>query len=460
MAHSVFHSGTIASDLGGWVAPFGITAVVDPLAAIMLILATGLAFFSILYSFCEQKVEKEHPLRLPLVQFLIAGICQSFITGDLFNLFVAFEVMLIASYALMTLEQDDWDIRQAYPYFAVNFFSSCLLIALCGYVYGLVGSLSFAEIALRMGDFADDPLLTVIGLMMVVVFGVKTGLFPLYFWLPNSYPTLPPSVVALFSGLLTKVGVYVLLRMFGTVMPHDLTFVHWTIALIAAPTMFFGVIGPVSRNFVSGILAFHIVSQIGFIILAIGFFTTYAIAGAIFYVIHVSLVKATLFLLGGAITRLNGSEDLTKTGNLWVTAPFLGLCFLLSALSLAGLPPLSGFWGKFMIVVAGLGQGAYILVGISIITSLLTLFSMLKIWLGAFWKKNEKAEVNLDDPYWKNMTRVGAVLTGITLLLGLGAQPVLEACFIAAERLMDPVDYIQAVFGEIPESLSARLNQP
>jgi len=442
--------------LGSWVAPYGITIVVDLLAAIMLCLSGLTALGATLFGYGEQLPQDEHPLRLPLLQFLVVGINLSFMTGDIFNLFVAFEVMLLASYALLTLEADDWDIREAFPYLAINLFGSALFLAACGFAYGLFGTLNMAQIAQRAAEMQaanggqTPPLVAAWGLLLMLVFAIKAGVFPLYYWLPNSYPILPTAVSALYSGMLTKVGVYVLMRLMATILPHDLSFHHNLLAWLAAGTMVFGVLGAVSRNFIRGILSFHILSQIGFMVLAIGFFTPYAMAAATFYIVHHIIVKASLFMTGGVATFLCGSDDLRKASNLWVAAPVLGVVFFIQAMSLAGIPPLSGFWGKYMIIVEGMRLGEYLLVAASVVASVLTLFSMLKIWLAAYWKHDEAKQLNTNNGRWKFMTAVVGVMTLVSLVIGFGAEGFLQLAIQAGNELMTPTIYQEAVLGAVP----------
>ncbi|MCC5807223.1 MAG: hypothetical protein JJU00_12945 [Opitutales bacterium] len=450
MLTNVSANGPTVMFLGGWSAPFGIAIVVDHIAAIMVVLTALTALACILFGFLEVSVRNEHPLRLPLVQFLVLGINLSVMTGDLFNLFVAFEVMLLSSYALLTLEADDWDVRQAFPYLAINLFASALLVAVCGFAYGLFGTLNFAQIAQRAQEMGGDPLLVAFGMFAMIVFGIKAGLFPLYYWLPNAYPIMPIALAALFGGMLTKVGIYVLLRLFGTLLPHDMDYLYTTLAWLSAGTMFFGVLGAASRTYIRGILSFHILSQVGFMMLAISLMTPYAFAAAILYMGHNIIVKSSLFLVGGATMVLNRTDRLDRTGNLWERTPVLGVTFLLLALSLSGIPPLSGFWGKYMIVVAGFTAGEYVLVAIAIITGLLTLFSMLKIWLGAFWQKNEATPVRTDDRAWVPMTGIIAVMTVISLVIGLFPEYFIQLCMTAAHELLDKESYIQLVLGTAP----------
>ena len=331
-----------------------------------------------------------------------------------------------------------------------------MLLAACGLAYGLFGTLNFAQIAERSAGMGSDPMVISLAFLMLAVFGLKAGLFPLYYWLPNSYPILPTALAALYSGMLTKVGVYVLLRMYGTVLPHDLSSVHQAIAWMAGLTMLFGVFGAVARPFIRGILSFHILSQIGFMALAIGFFrlpadsphgAAFPIAACIFYITHHIIVKSTLFLAGGVVGFLNRSDDLEKTGGLWKVAPWLGLVFLFQAMSLAGIPPLSGFWGKYMIIVAGFELREYTLVAFSIIASILTLFSMLKIWLGAFCNPAPPSGVRIEDRRWVGMTAVGVGLTAVSLVIGLFPAPFMDLAFQAAASVLDQPGYIARVLG-------------
>ncbi len=431
---------------GDWTPPLGIAMVADPLSAIMVFFCCLMALGTILYGFAELPTRLEHPLRLPLLQFMIAGVNLSFLTGDLFNLFVAFEIMLIASYALMTAESDDWDVRQAFPYLAINLFGSAFFLVGVGLVYGLFGTLNMADIAARAGHMSDDPRVTLVAVLLLLVFSIKAGVFPLYFWLPNSYPILATPLAAFFGGLLTKVGVYVLIRMMATVFPHNLDTLHLLLAWLAAFTMVLGVFGAVSRNFIRGILSWHIISQIGYMILAIGFFTQTAIAAALFYVVHNILAKGTLFLIGGTAATLHrGTDNLDRMGGLWRRAPFLGICFLFQAMALAGLPPLSGFWGKYMIYSEGIRQGEWVLLAAALLTGLLTLYSMLKIWNGAFWAPAKDNLPDHFDPRWKRMTAVIAGLTLCSITLGLGAGYFIDVALLAAEMALDQKGYIHDV---------------
>lgn len=432
--------------VGGWAPSLGIVLVVDGLAAIMLGLSTFVSLQCVLFSYAEISAAEEQPLRLPLMQLLVAGINLSFITGDLFNLFVAFEIMLVASYALLTLEANDRHIKEAFPYLAVNLFGSTLFLIAAGLAYAVFGTLNFALMSERAASMEMNFPLRLTATLLMVVFGIKAGVFPLYYWLPNSYPILPLSLGAFYSGLLTKVGIYVMLRILGTVFPHGLESIHSLLAWLAGFTMVLAVLGAVSRNFIRGILSFHIVSQIGYMVLAIGFFTPLAIAACIFYVVHHIIVKSSLFLIGGAGMFYNHTDQLDRMGGLWKASPVLGACFLCQAFSLAGVPPLSGFWGKYLIVMVGLDESRYWLVFAAILASILTLVSMLKIWVSAFWADPPpETPIEPSSPRIRAMTAIVCTFTAVSLGIGFGAEHVMKISRQAADSLLNQEEYRQAV---------------
>ncbi len=442
----IVDDGALVLRLGGWALPYGIVLVGDTLSAIMVTLSGLTALSSLLYGSAERTCEREHPLRLPLLCFLLTGVNLAFLTGDLFNLFVAFEVMLLSSYALLTLEAKAGDSRQAWPYLTLNLFGSALFIAACGYTYGLFGTLNMAELSVRMNELSGDFRLTLLGAALAFVFALKAGFFPLYHWLPRAYPILPASTAAFFGGMLTKVGVYVLLRLFGTILPHDLEGLHRIVAWVGAATMFIGVLGAVSRQRVSEILTYHIASQIGYMGLALGIFTPAALAATILFLAHNILVKSSLFLVGGVIARAHGTDELARTGGLWRASPWLGVAFFVLAASLAGLPPMSGFWGKLYIVQAGFEDGRWVLGAMAAFAGILTLMSMLKILLACFWRGESEAPLRLDAGAGR-MTLVCVAAAALSLGVGLAAGPATNLARHAADELHDRAGYAARVIG-------------
>lgn len=447
IAQQAFTLGPLSLSVGAWQAPLGIALAVDKVSALFLAAATLSTFLSVAFGYAETPARRAHPLRGPLIQFLVAGVSLAFITGDLFNLFVAFEVLLISSYALMTLEAENAAIRHAFPYLAINLFGSALFVSACGLAYSLFGTLNFADIGVRAAAMAGDPRLQVLALMLVLVFGLKAGMFPLFYWLPDSYPMMPAALVGLYSALLTKVGVYALFRLLVTALPHSLDGVHALLLWLSLPTMVLGVLGALSKNTVRSILSFHIVSQIGYLLLALGLFSPAATAAALLFAVHQVFTKTSLFLAGGTAQSLNGSDRLDRMGNLWSQAPWLGAIFLLQALSLAGLPPLSGFWGKALIVLESFRAGHPWFAVTALAVSMLTLLSMLKIFMAAFWHQDDAVPVHLSHPGWRRMQGVAMAFLLLSLWMGLGAGRFLGLAQSAAAELFDGSAYRAAVLG-------------
>ncbi len=451
--------GTQATQLGGWPAQFGITFVADLLAALMVLLSGTIAVSTAVYSTWNIDRARRACGFYPLMQLLLMGANGAFLTGDLFNLYVWFELLLIASFVLLVLGNERPQMEGALKYVTLNLISSMLFLTAVGILYGSVGALNMADIALRLPE-VPASITGALAMLLLVAFGIKAAVFPLFFWLPDSYHTPPATVIALFAGLLTKVGVYSLLRVFTLFFPDHMSLDQTRILVIAGLTMAVGVLGAVAQAEVRRILAFHSVSQIGYIVMGLALFTSASLAGAIFFILHHSLVKSNLFLISGVIQRRSGSTKLKELGELAQREPLLAGLFLVNALSLAGLPPLSGFWAKLGLVQAGMQiqtAGAFTIIAVSLVVSILTLISMIKIWNEAFWKP---AADGMAAPLPKESNGVAFLmyapicfLTALTLVLGLAPEPVLTLVRDAAEQLMDRADYVRAVLGvELNES--------
>lgn len=450
---AVARHGILASQIGGWPAPFGITFVADTFSAIMVLVAGLVGFAVALYSLVSIDPILESFGYHPLYHFLLMGVSGAFLTGDLFNLYVWFEVMLVSSFVLMALGGGRGQMDGAVKYVTLNLLSSTLFLVALGILYGLAGTLNMADLA---GKFAQVSAAQPVGVMrmlpmlFLVAFGIKAAAFPLFFWLPASYHTPPIAISALFAGLLTKVGVYALIRVFSLIFVGDTAYTHTLILVIAGLTMVTGVFGAVSQNEFRRILSFHIVSQIGYMIMGLGLGTPLGLAAAVFYIAHHIVVKTNLFLISGVVKRLGGTLELKKLGGLYAARPALAGLFLVPALSLAGLPPLSGFFAKLGLVRAGLADGRYLIVAVSLAVSLLTLYSMIKIWNEAFWKKAPEAaagggarpEAGIRAPLLPV-----ALLAAVTILVGLGAGPVFSVAERAGAQLARPAGYIEAVLG-------------
>lgn len=457
---AVMKHGICATQVGDWPAPFGITLVADTFSAIMVLLATTIGLAVTVYSVGAMDPQRESFGYYPLLCVLLMGVCGAFLTGDLFNLYVWFEVMLIASFVLLVLGGERPQMEGAIKYVTLNLVSSAILLSAVGIVYGLTGTLNMADLAgrlrqIEMEDAGQGSFVTAVAMMFLVAFGIKAAAFPLFFWLPASYHTPPAAVSAVFAGLLTKVGVYGLIRVFTLLFVHDIGFTHGLIALIGCVTMVTGVLGAAAQNEFRRILSFHIVSQIGYMILALGMFTGAALAGAVFFIMHNIIAKSCLFLVSGVAHRIRGTYELSRLGGLYRDYPFLAVLFFIPAMALAGIPPLSGFFAKLAIIKAGLDIQEYALVATALLVGILTLFSMTKIWAEAFWKSapepadHQPATTAPRAAGYDRATRIMLIpvifLAAMTVLAGVGAEPLLGLFSRAADELLDTTRYIRAV---------------
>ncbi|MEW5931250.1 MAG: proton-conducting transporter membrane subunit [Gemmatimonadota bacterium] len=430
--------------LGGWDPRVGIVWVADSLAAVMLALAATVSLAMLVYVPASFRGARESRYFYPLHQFLMAGVNASFVTGDLFNLFVAFEIMLLSSFVLISMGARRRQLRAAFPYVVVNLVGSALFLAGTGAVYGTAGTVNLAEISRRAASGGLPPAFwAAIGLVLVV-FALKTALVPLFFWLPDAYPHAPIAISGLFAGLLTKVGVYTLFRVVPLVGGPQGGRIQELLLVLAGATMLLGVLGALGRSGIREILSFHIVSQVGYMVFGLALFTPLAVAAGIFYVVHHIVVKTALFFAGGIAERVGGSGALGAVRGLGRTHPWVAVGFFVPAMALAGLPPFSGFWGKFFLVVAGYQAGAWAATTISLVVGLLTLASMLKIWTAVFWGAPEGARAPAlgRDP---GMLSATLALAGVSVAIGLLAAPLLAYSEQAAAQLLAVSPYVDAV---------------
>jgi multicomponent Na+:H+ antiporter subunit D len=454
---TVWRDGIQVSNIGNWPAPFGISLVADLFSALMVTIAGFMAFLVAVYSLVAMDARREAFGYYPLFNVLLLGVCGAFLTGDVFNLFVWYEVMLIASFALLALGGERAQLEGALKYVTLNLLSSTLFLAAVGILYGLTGMLNMADLAvqLQQGESVPPGLVTTLAMLFLVSFGVKSALFPLFFWLPAAYHTPPIPVTTIFSALVSKVGVYSLVRVFTLLFVQDVNYTHTILLVLAALTMITGVLGAVAQSEVRRLLSFHIISQIGYLVMGLGLFTVLSLTGTIFFMIHVILAKSALFLVAGVVYHISRTYQLKELGGLYAAYPGVAALFLVPALALAGIPPLSGFWAKLSLVRAALESGQYLMVAVALAVSILTLFSMTKIWSEAYWKPASPAgeavlvtaRATIPRQTWLLLLAPAAVLGLLTVLMGLAAEPVLVFATRAAEQLIDPALYIQAVLG-------------
>lgn len=445
----VDRQGTQVVDPGGWPAPFGVTLAVDMLSALMLVVSSIVLLSVLVFTLGQGRRDAVSAVFHPAYMTLAAGVGLAFVTGDMFNLFVAFEITLMSSYVLVTFRGSRDQVRFGMTYVVINVVASLLFLTAIALLYAATGTVNMADLTLAVARLGDGTR-TAFALLFLLVFGVKAAMFPLFFWLPDSYPTAPTPVTAVFAGLLTKLGVYAILRTQTLVFGDDVSSV--ILLAIAGTTMIVGVLGAIAQDDMKRILSFHIISQIGYMIMGLGLLTVSGLAASVFFVVHQIPVKTALFLTGGMIESTTGTSALSRLGGLMRRAPLVATFFGLTACSLAGFPPFSGFVGKYGLVSAGVSEGAWLIVGVSLLGSLLTLFSMTKIWAGVFWgepdtETDRRRLSGISARYPPTMIVGCAAVVVLTLAVALFAGQIWNWSEQAARELRDPDAYVEAVLG-------------
>lgn len=445
--------------MAGWPAPYGIALVADRLAAGLLLLAGIVGLLTVLLAIFTLRVAprpgrnavlnraREAFGAQSLLQFVIMGVNMSFLSGDLFNLFVSFEVMLIASYGLMLLGGELPQLREGFKYVLVNLIASLIFVLGAGYAYGLVGTLNLADMAARVAAHGPDPRLTALALVLSLVFATKAAVFPLGFWLPDAYPTPPVAFSAFFAALLTKVGVYALIRIHTLIFPTE-TLPGTVIAVLAVISILLAVLGTIARQRWRYALSFANVASIGNVLVAVFAAGERGLAAGLYYVAHSILVVFALFAVAAVAERIAGSGYRTP-GHL-SRYPWLGLAFFVPAMAIAGMPPTSGFIGKFGVVSALLAGGgaarawaaAAVLVG-----GFLLLYAMVQIWREFFWGTHDAVHaVRIS----RGTSAVVAIAVASTVGLAVLGGPVQSQAVLAARQLSDGGAYRSAVLDAPP----------
>ncbi|MEV4478646.1 Na+/H+ antiporter subunit D [Micromonospora coxensis] len=444
-----YRHGPVVVQVGGWPAPVGIVLIADQLAALMLVVSSAVTLCVLLYSIGQGRSETSEsaPVSIfhPTYLVLTAGITNAFLAGDLFNLFVGFEMLLAASFVLITLGGTETRIRTGSTYVVVSVLSSLIFLAATGLVYAATGTLNLAQLAARL-DALPDGVRLGLQLMLLLAFGIKAAVFPLSAWLPDSYPTAPAPVTAVFAGLLTKVGVYAIIRTETLLFPGG--DVSGLLMVVAGLTMVIGVLGAVAQSDLKRLFSFTLVSHIGYMIFGVALSTAAALSGAIFYVVHHITVQTTLFLVAGLVEERAGSTDLRRIGGLARVAPLLAVLFFVPAMNLAGIPPFSGFLGKLGLLQAGVAVGgplSWALVAAGTLTSLLTLYAASRVWNIAFWRAPRLATAEPVVRLPQLMVGATVALVALGLVLTLAAGPLFRVTADAAADLRLRTPYVEAV---------------
>lgn len=448
----IWINGIQTLQMGNWSAPFGISLVADTFSVTMVLLANIVALAVSVYSSVNIVASRVKFGYFAILHFMIMGLSGAFLTGDLFNLYVWFEVILISSFVLLTIGGRKMQIEGAVKYFTLNLLASIIFLTGIGLLYGLTGSLNMAELAQIIPTLEDPELLTTIAIIFFIGFGVKAGVFPLYFWLPAAYHTPPAAVSALFGGLLTKLGVYAIIRVFTLIFPMTI-FTHDLIMMVGVLTIIAGGIGAYLQKDLIKTFSYFIICHIGFMVVGIGMKSELAIAGAIFYMMHDIIVKTNLFMIGGVVHRMNGTTNLDKTGGIMNAHPRIAILMALALFTLVGIPPLSGFWPKLSLIQASLFTANYAVLGAILFGSFITLIVIARIWNNVFARKEQTRQELKEFRYFSSFSKKEkitliapiAFLVMISLYLGLGAEHITQLVNRISMELMNIQPYCDAV---------------
>lgn len=434
--------------LGSWPAPFGISMVSDLFSALLVTTTLIVTFFVVIYSFYTIDIGRERNFYYASILFMITGINGAFTTGDIFNMFVFFEVLLMASYVLIVLGGEKRQLRESIKYMLVNVVSSALFVITVAYLYSIVGTLNMADISVKIAQFDQPGIITVIGVLFLIVFGIKGAIFPLYFWLPSAYAAPPIPVLTLFGALLTKVGIYSITRTYTLFFVHDIGFTHMILMGLSLLTIVVGIIGALAYFDLKQIIIYNIVITVGVILFGVSLMDEFAMQGSIYYIVHDMLIKAALFLLIGIIIYVTGTSNLREMGGLMKRFPLLGWTFLIAAFGLAGIPPLSGFIGKFLIVKGAFNAGHWIGAVAILLSSLAVLLSVIRIFIYAFWGEEKPIHTSIQKMKYMKMMIPASLLVVLSIVYGVGTEAFMPYITDAAEVLLNPSLYIDAVMKE------------
>ena len=454
MFNKVWNNGILTMQAGNWQAPFGISFVADVFSSTMILLTSiaGLAvsIFSTV-GIGRARVEFGY---FPIFHFLLMGLNGAFLTGDIFNLFVWFEIILISSFVLLTLGGRKPQIGGAIKYVTLNLLASVIFLTAIAILYGLTGSLNMADLSIKVTEVQNKGLISITALLFFLAFGIKSAVFPLYFWLPASYHTPPSAIAAIFGGLLTKVGVYALFRVFTLIFIPD-TFMLNLLSVVATATLLTGAFGALLKKDMRNIFSYLIVCHIGYMIAGLAMFTKAALTGAIFYLIHDVIAKTNIFLISGLIYKIKGTVKVKELGGLYAEYPRISLIIALAFFSLVGIPPLSGFWPKIFLYEAAFSTSSFAILTGVIIASFITLFVIARVWSEAFWKNDPaiRTETQVD---WYEMEKPSIrmifvlpilILVFVSLYIGFAAEHIVAVSSQIVEELEDTRPYIKAVLG-------------
>lgn len=439
-------SGPVTMVMGRWLPPFGIAFTVDLTGALFALTSAVVALIGAVAAIDDINASGRRYGFYPFLMLLMAGVSGAFLTGDVFNLYVWFEVLLISSFGLIVLGSEREQIDGAVKYGFLNLVATTLFLITTGYLYGIFGTLNMADIASKAPGLQTTAPLVTLTALYILAFSMKAAAFPVNFWLPASYHTPRIVVSALFAGLLTKVGVYALIRIGVMLFPAELEQLSLVLAIVAALTMLTGSLGALAQSDSRRLLGYLVISGIGAMLAGIAIGGPEAIGGVIFYAVHSMLVMTALYLAAGLAARLSGGFSLSAAGGLYRHYLLFTALSLMLFFSVSGLPPFSGFWPKVMLVKAAIDGGVAWLAGILLLSGFLTMIATGRVFLLAYWRPVDTQPAAVPQPLAFTALLPLLVLTILSILIGLFPETLLNLVQQAASTLVEPSAYLKSVF--------------
>ncbi len=450
---AVLDNGPVSMTMGRWLPPFGISLTADIFGASFALAASVVTFFVLLYAEADGEQAENMEAFHALVLLLLAGVTGAFLTGDLFNLYVWFEVTLIASFGLIVQGGRPAQLDGAVKYGFLNFLATTLFLLSLGLLYGLLGTLNMADI-MRVAPLASPAAMAGIAALLLLAFGMKAAAFPLNAWLPASYHTPPAAISALFAGLLTKVGAYALLRALVAILPGSRDLLEPVLLIIAVATLLIAPLGAIAETNLRRSIGFFVIGGIGVIMVGLTLPSEMGIAGSGLYIVHAILTMTALYMVVGLIEQRTGATYTRQMGGLYAASAPLSILFITLVLASAGMPPFLGFWPKLLLLESSFAQGLSgdvsswiggVLALALLANAVLTLIAGTRLWSHIFWRP---LPADQSVPAFTRSGNKGvlssAILCSGIVLAGLWPAPLMDNLRAGAADIIDPSRYIAA----------------
>jgi multicomponent Na+:H+ antiporter subunit D len=446
----VMESGPLSMTMGKWLPPFGISFAADIFGASFALAASIVTLVILIYAQAERAADAGHDGFHSMVLLLLAGVTGSFLTGDLFNLYVWFEVMLISSFGLIVLGGRPAQLDGAVKYGFLNFLATTFFLMALGLLYGLLGTLNMADI-LHVAPSANPAAMAGVAALLLLAFGMKAAAFPVNAWLPAAYHTPPAVISALFAGLLTKVGIYALLRALVVLLPASRDLLEPVLVAVAVATLLIAPLGAIAETNLRRAIGFLVIGGVGSVLAGIAIPSLAGVSGAGLYVFHAILTMTALYLVAGLVEWQTGQTDTRRMGGLYAASAPTSILFLVLVLATAGVPPFLGFWPKLLLLQAGLGDGRWVgglVAAALVINAVLTLIAGSRLWAHIFWRSTPDGVAVIAAPSrpgaWIRLGTTG-VLVAVIVGAGLWPNGLFEALRLGAPDLIDPSRYVAAI---------------